>query len=83
MTQDEIIRIAREAGFGWHTPSEQVIVRHSNGSWIGIEEQLERFAALVAAEKDKEIAELYAMCLKQAKTIKEHQDAAIRARGDA
>ena len=38
-------------------------------------EQLERFAALVTAEKDKEIAELYEMSVKQAKTIKEYQDA--------
>ena len=58
MTQDEIIRMAREAGFGWHTPSEQIIVRHSNGSWIGIEEQLERFAALVAAHEREACAKV-------------------------
>jgi hypothetical protein len=34
-----------------------------------------KFAKLLTAAKDKEIADLYTMCLTQAKTIKEYQDA--------
>ena len=47
MTKDEIIRMAREAGFNWpeiHTTT--------------IEERLERFANLVAAAEREEIAKL-------------------------
>ncbi len=57
MTQDEIIRMARETGktkwFGTH--------EDGTNDFLGVEftpEQLERFAALVAEAKDKEIAEL-------------------------
>lgn len=53
-----IIELAKEAGFDWHTPSEQLIVRHSNGSYVSVEKQLERFAALARAEFAKEDLEV-------------------------
>ena len=47
MTRDDIIRMAREAGFaGWLAETDFVTT------------SFERFAALVAAEKDKEIMAL-------------------------
>ena len=49
MTKEDIIRMAQEAGFTEHNGFCEVIVRHSNGSWIGIKDKLERFAALVAS----------------------------------
>jgi hypothetical protein len=49
MNREDIIRMAREAGFTDHNGFCEVIVRHSNGSWIGVKDELERFAALVAA----------------------------------
>lgn len=49
MTRDDIIRMAREAGFTDSNRVSQLIVRHSNGSWVDVEERLARFAALVAA----------------------------------
>lgn len=49
MTRDEIVELARDAGFNQSNPYEELIVRHSNGSWIGVTNRLERFAALVAA----------------------------------
>jgi nitrogen regulatory protein PII-like uncharacterized protein len=49
MNQDDIIRMARQAGFELHQVFGGLIVRHSNGSWISIEREIERFAALVAA----------------------------------
>ena len=53
MARDDIIRMAREAGGA-------DITSHGWTSWVGVHstEFLERFAALVAAEKDKEIARL-------------------------
>ena len=53
MTRDNIIRMAREAGGA-------DITSHGWTSWVGTHstEFLERFAALVAAEKDKEIVRL-------------------------
>ena len=47
MTQDEMIALARKAGFGASNPFAPVIVRHSNGSWVSITVQLLRFAELV------------------------------------
>lgn len=52
MTRDDIIRLAREAGF------IRVVATHADGSLtttVAPIEELEHFAALVAAEKDKEI----------------------------
>ena len=75
MTQDEIIRMAREAGV--------------DNSWDlnWFDPYFERFAALVAAHErekykamDKELAELYEMAVNQAKTIKKYQDAVLAER---
>ena len=49
MTKDNIIRMARDAGFDESNAVCAVVVRHSNGSWVGIEERLALFADLVAA----------------------------------
>lgn len=58
MTRDEIIRMARDAGFDESNAVCAVVVRHSNGSWVGIEERLVSFAALVAAAERATISEL-------------------------
>lgn len=50
MTKDEIIEMAREAGFDQNAFSE-IIVRHSNGSWVDVREELQHFADLVAAKE--------------------------------
>lgn len=55
MTRDDIIRMAREAGFDESNAVCAVIVRHSNGSWVGIEERLAVFAELVAAAEREAI----------------------------
>jgi hypothetical protein len=47
MTRDDIIRMAREAGFVLHAYLDE--------NWLKL---MERFAALIAAEKDKEIERL-------------------------
>ena len=53
MTQDEIIRMARDAGFDTKVfnsvDGDEVIVRHGNATSICISDELKRFAALVAA----------------------------------
>ena len=56
MTRDDIIRMAKKAGFNQ-------ILATTTGADVWIDdgfyvEELERFAALVAAEKDEEIARL-------------------------
>ena len=55
MTRDEVIAMAREAGFGRNAFS-QACAKHSNGSWVDVTEELERFAALVAAAEREAIA---------------------------
>lgn len=52
MTRDDLIRLAREA-----CDTDKVDAWH-NGFWTVTQEELERFAALVAAEKDAEIERL-------------------------
>ena len=51
MTSSEILSMAHKAGFS----TQGVIVRtiHSNGSWVSINGELERFAALIA-ERERE-----------------------------
>ena len=58
MNREEIIRMARDAGFTDHNGFCEVIVRHSNGSWIGVKDELERFAALVAATEREACAKV-------------------------
>ncbi len=56
MTRDDIIQMAQEAG--WEMPVEW-------DAHDGFLQRLERFAALVAAEKDKETARLQDMLYAQ------------------
>lgn len=55
MTRDDILRMAREAEF----KERNGIVRtmHSSGAWVGINDELERFAALVAAAEREACAQ--------------------------
>ncbi len=55
MTSDDIIRMAREAGLAFD--SEEYPDIWQTYMYVGREE-IERFAALIAAEKDKEIERL-------------------------
>jgi len=71
MTTEEMIEIAKDAGF---REREGVIrTMHSSGAWVAINDELERFAALleamVAAKERKACAEQYAELL--AKSIGE------------
>ena len=58
MTREEIIAMAREAGFIDSNAHSDIIVRHSNGSWVSVHDILERFAELVAAKEREECAVL-------------------------
>ena len=51
MTREDIIRMAREAGFEVYETDVWI----TDGWWL---EELERFAALVAAEKEKQIIDI-------------------------
>ena len=58
MTQDDIIKMAQEAGIELHPVFGVLIVRHPNGAWIKIESQLTAisnlaFAAGAAAEREE------------------------------
>ena len=46
-TTEQIIELAREAGFNASNGFSQLIARHGNGSWVDISEELTRFAALL------------------------------------
>ena len=56
MTRDDILRMAREAGFS----EQNGIVRTMPGSsvWAGLNAELERFAALIAAEEREACAKV-------------------------
>ena len=88
MNREDIIRMAREAGFTDHNGFCEVIVRHSNGSWVGVKDELERFAALVASAEREACAKVcdshaFAEGVPGAPTWSEACAAAIRARGQA
>ena len=80
-----VIEMAREAGFSVKNFKPPVITaRHSNGSWISIGENLERFAELVRADEREAcavIAETAADCLQN--STFDGVANAIRARGNA
>jgi hypothetical protein len=57
MNTEDIIRMAREAGFNASNGFSLLIVRHSNGSWVDVQEELTRFAALVEAAAKIEMLE--------------------------
>jgi len=67
MTRDDIIRLAREAGFDPDTPIKGTgeILAWEGHDCVEVSESLKRFAALVAAEKDKEIKRLQDMLYEQ------------------
>lgn len=56
MTTDDILRMAREAGF--QDRDGTIRTMHSSGAWVGINEELERFSALVAAAEREECAKV-------------------------
>ena len=85
MPQDEIIRMAREAGLSYSQTLDELKTPFCDGVHI---EELERFAALVAAAEREECAKVcvekaveYASCPDEAWFYKVAA-AAIRARGE-
>ena len=58
MTKDEIISMVREAGLTERNHHSEMIVRHSNGSWVDVEHVLTRFARLVAAAEREACADI-------------------------
>ena len=60
MTRDDIIRMAKEAGFDALLPSEEILGRGriDTGSDDEISDELERFAALVAAAERSACAQV-------------------------
>ena len=44
MTRDDVVRMAHESGFAKGTEPHSVVVRHSNGSWVGVYAELNVFA---------------------------------------
>ena len=49
MTSDEIMSLAREAGFS--VRGETIRTMHSSGAWVGINNELAKFAELVTSEE--------------------------------
>lgn len=62
----DVRKLAKEAGL--------TNTRNSPVLFHGTFATISKFAELVVAEKDKELAELYEMCLKQAMTIKAYME---------
>ena len=46
LTDEEIISSAEEAGFNW-SEDKGIFVRHSNGSWIGLDSKMVDFARAI------------------------------------
>lgn len=76
MTRDDIIRLAREAGLTESNHHSKILVRHSNGSWVDVEQVLTRFAALAAAAEREACIDIVA---RHGGSVE--IEAAIRARG--
>jgi hypothetical protein len=57
----DTIKMAREAGFESNGPI--VVVRHSNGSWIGITKEIERLIAIVRADEQEATQSEWWMCV--------------------
>jgi hypothetical protein len=49
MTRDEFLSMAREAGFS--VRGETIRTMHSSGAWVGINDQLAKFAELATAKE--------------------------------
>ena len=58
MTRDDIIKLAREAGLTERNRHSEIVVRHSNGSWVDVEQVLTRFARLVSAAEREACAQV-------------------------
>lgn len=58
MTRDDIIKMTREAGFTDSNAHSDIIVRHSSGAWVSVHDQLESFAAMVAAAEREACAKV-------------------------
>ena len=90
MTRNDIVRMAREVGFETGTAPCEVVVRHSNGSWVGINAELIEFAHLIAATEreacaaicDTEGHEWDSVGVVTEKNYAAHCAAAIRTRGN-
>ena len=81
MTRDDIIRMAREAGFEVHPRKEQVRVGIDALMGIDSTEKVERFAALVAAAEREACAKVCEEHWRNNGNAMECADA-IRARGN-
>ncbi|WP_175663095.1 hypothetical protein [Burkholderia ambifaria] len=55
---DQQIEAAKEAGFYWHPIRKRLVVRHSSGAWVAVDELLAHFATLLAAQQPEPIAHL-------------------------
>lgn len=58
MKKEEFIKLARKAGFVHGNPHSEIIVRHSSGAWVSIEERLHQFALLVSAAEREACADI-------------------------
>ena len=58
MKKEEFIKLARKAGFVHGNPHSEIIVRHSSGALVSIEERLHQFAILVAAAEREACADI-------------------------
>ncbi|WP_244103815.1 hypothetical protein [Burkholderia ambifaria] len=55
---DQQIEAAKEAGFYWHPIRKRLVVRHSSGAWVAVDEMLAHLATLLAAQQPEPIAHL-------------------------
>ena len=55
---DQQIEAAKEAGFYWHPIRKRLVVHHSSGAWVAVDEMLAHFATLVAAQQPEPRAEV-------------------------
>ena len=53
LTDEEIISSAEEAGFNW-SKDKGIFVRHSNGSWIGLDSKMVDFARAILRKAQNE-----------------------------
>ncbi|WP_334034714.1 hypothetical protein [Burkholderia cepacia] len=45
------IEAAKEAGFYWHPVRKGLVVRHSSGSWVSVDDMLARFVDILATQQ--------------------------------
>jgi hypothetical protein len=80
MTREEILSMAREAGFIVRNNMPRTI--HSNGSWVCVADELESFAELVAIRAvDAEREACAALCEAWNTAMTDNLAESIRARG--